>query len=107
MSLDASIVSHYRYGEVDIDVQTAEVRRNGHLVPMTRLEFHLLRYFVEHRGTALSRDELSRKVWGYRSMLITRTVDQHVSCLRRKIERNPKSPELILTVPGVGYKFVV
>jgi two-component system alkaline phosphatase synthesis response regulator PhoP len=103
---NASFVSRYSYEDLDIDVEAAEVKRNGRLVPTTRMEFQLLRYFVEHRGTALSRDELSREVWGYRSKLITRTVDQHVFCLRQKVERDPKNPQLILTIPGVGYKFV-
>jgi len=103
----ASFVNHYSYDELDIDVASTEVKRNGHLLRMTHLEFQLLRYFLEHRGTALSRDELSREVWGYRStLIITRTVDQHVWQLRQKIERDPKNPQLITTIPGVGYKFV-
>lgn len=106
MSSHASSMNGYSYEELYIDLASAEVRRNGRLVPTTRMEFQLLRYFVEHRGTALSRNELSREVWGYRDMLITRTVDQHVFCLRQKIERNPKNPQRILTIPGIGYKFV-
>jgi len=106
MSSLTSLVSRYRYGDLDIDIQSAEVRRGGRLVAMKRLEFHLLRYFVENHGATLSRAELSREVWGYRSMLKTRTIDQHVSLLRQKIERDPKNPQLILTISGVGYKFV-
>jgi len=68
-------------------------------------EFKLLRYFVEHRGAALSRDELLNEVWGYNAMPSTRTVDVHVAWLRQKIEDNPRHPQFILTVHGLGYKF--
>jgi two-component system alkaline phosphatase synthesis response regulator PhoP len=64
-----------------------------------------LRYLLEHRGTTLSRDLLLKEVWGYSAETFTRTVDVHVASLRQKIEENPKHPKLILTVPGLGYKF--
>ena len=69
-------------------------------------EFKLLKYFVEHRGAALSRDELLNEVWGYNAMPSTRTVDVHVAWLRQKVEDNPRHPQFILTVHGLGYKFV-
>jgi two-component system alkaline phosphatase synthesis response regulator PhoP len=69
-------------------------------------EFKLLKYFVEHRGAALSRDELLNEVWGYNAMPSTRTVDVHVAWLRQKVEENPRHPQFILTVHGLGYKFV-
>jgi DNA-binding response OmpR family regulator len=62
----ASSMNRYSYYELNIDVSSAEVKRNGRLVSMTRMEFQLLRYFVDHRGATLSRDELAREVWGYR-----------------------------------------
>ena len=102
----ASFVNHYSYDDLDIDVPSAEVKRNGHLVRMTRMEFQLLRYFLEHRGTALSRDQLSREVWGYGGSAITRTVDMHVAKLRQKIEDDPTNPQRILTIFGSGYTFV-
>ncbi len=70
-------------------------------------EFQLLRYFVEHPGATLSRDELLKQVWGYSTETFTRTVDVHVASLRQKLEKEPKHPEMILTVQGLGYKFVV
>jgi two-component system, OmpR family, alkaline phosphatase synthesis response regulator PhoP len=99
-------VNSYSYDELDIDVPSAEVKRNGHLVRMTRMEFQLLRYFLQHRGTVLSRVELSREVWGYSGAAITRTVDMHVARLRQKIENDPRNPQRILTIIGSGYKFV-
>src|SRR5499426_1566964 len=95
----------YRFGDVLIDFRRAEVTRGGQPVELSAREFKLLRHFIEHRGATLSRDELLSDVWGYDEMPLTRTVDVHVAGLRQKIENNPKSPEFILTVHGLGYKF--
>ena len=81
------------------------VTRNGNVVPLSAREFQLLRYFVEHRGTTLSRDVLLKEVWSYSTEAFTRTVDVHVASLRQKLEDDPKKPTLIVTVPGLGYKF--
>jgi len=75
-------------------------------VELSAREFKLLRYFIEHRGATLSRDALLSQVWGYDDMPLTRTVDVHVAGLRQKLETNPKLPEYIVTVHGLGYKFV-
>ena len=84
----------------------AEVIRNGTPLDLSAREFLLLKYFIEHREATLTRDELLNEVWGYHSMPSTRTVDVHVAWLRQKIEDNPKHPQYILTVHGMGYKFV-
>src|SRR5437773_8461704 len=91
----------FAFGPVRVDFRSAEVTREGEAVELSGLEFKLLRYFVEHRGALLSRDELLEKVWGYEAMPVTRTVDVHVASLRQKIG----APELIVTVHGLGYKF--
>jgi two-component system alkaline phosphatase synthesis response regulator PhoP len=96
----------YRFGDVSVDFRRAEVTRGGQRVELSAREFKLLRHFVEHRGATLSRDELLSDVWGYDEMPLTRTVDVHVAGLRQKVEANPKSPEFIVTVHGLGYKFV-
>jgi two-component system, OmpR family, alkaline phosphatase synthesis response regulator PhoP len=95
----------YQFGDVRVDFRRAEVERDGHSVELSAREFQLLRYFIEHRGAALSRDELLNEVWGYHSMPSTRTVDVHVAWLRQKVEPNPKRPQFILTVHGIGYRF--
>ena len=97
----------FRFGEISIDFRKAEVTRSGQPIELSAREFKLLRYFVEHRGAALSRDELLNEVWGYNAMPSTRTVDVHVAWLRQKIEDNPRHPQYIHTVHGLGYKFVV
>jgi len=96
----------YRFGDVAIDFRRMEVTRAGQRVDLSAREFKLLRHFVEHRGATLSRDALLAEVWGYDEMPLTRTVDVHVAGLRQKIEANPRVPEFIVTVHGLGYKFV-
>jgi two-component system alkaline phosphatase synthesis response regulator PhoP len=96
----------YRFGPIQVDFRKAEVTRGGAPVELSAREYQLLRYFIEHRGATISRDELLNHVWGYNAMPNTRTVDVHVAWLRQKIEPNPKHPQYILTAHGLGYKFV-
>jgi len=98
--------SRYRSDSLEVDFRRAEVKRGGTQVDLSAKEFQLLRYFIEHRGATLSRDELLNGVWGYDAMPSTRTVDVHVAWLRRKLETTPRRPQLILTIHGLGYKFV-
>jgi two-component system alkaline phosphatase synthesis response regulator PhoP len=97
--------ARYAFGDVVVDVRKAEVTRDGAAVDLSAKEFQLLRYFLEHRGATLSRDELLQEVWGYEHTPSTRTVDVHVAWLRQKFEANPRVPRIILTVHGLGYKF--
>jgi two-component system alkaline phosphatase synthesis response regulator PhoP len=92
-------------GDLRLDWKAAEVSRDGRPIELSALELRLLRFLVEHRGEVLSRERLLDEVWGYEANVYSRTVDVHVASLRQKIERNPKQPELILTVHGMGYKF--
>jgi two-component system, OmpR family, alkaline phosphatase synthesis response regulator PhoP len=96
----------FRFGDVAADFRRAEVTKSGQRVDLSAREFKLLRYFVEHHGATISRDELLNEVWGYNAMPSTRTVDVHIAWLRQKLETNPKYPEHLLTVHGLGYKFV-
>ena len=94
-----------QFGSIRVDIRGTQVTREGSPVYLSAREFQLLRYFAEHQGITLSRDEILREVWGYEAGTFTRTVDVHVAGLRQKLEKAPKKPELILTVPGIGYKF--
>jgi two-component system, OmpR family, alkaline phosphatase synthesis response regulator PhoP len=98
-------VSHLQFGSIHIDVRRAEISRDGEPVNLSAKEFQLLRYFVEHRGATLSREELLHEVWGYGIAPTTRTVDVHVAGLRQKLEVDPRNPQWILTAIGLGYKF--
>jgi two-component system alkaline phosphatase synthesis response regulator PhoP len=95
----------HEFGSIRVDVKRCEVTRNAQPVYLSAREFQLLRYFIERAGTTIPRKELLRAVWGYDEEALTRTVDTHVASIRQKIEDNPKHPELIVTVPGVGYRF--
>jgi two-component system alkaline phosphatase synthesis response regulator PhoP len=95
----------YQFGEVRIDFRRAEVTKDGAALDLSAREFQLLKYFIEHRGATLTREELLNEVWGYNAMPSTRTVDVHVAWLRQKIEPNPRHPQFVLTVHGMGYKF--
>lgn len=96
----------HEFGSIHVDVKRTEVTRNGKPVYLTAREFQLLRYFIERTGSTVPRKELLQAVWGYEADTLTRTVDTHVASLRQKLEENPKRPELIATVAGVGYKFM-
>lgn len=94
-----------QFGDVHVDFRKAEVSKAGQLLEVSAREFKLLKYFIEHRGATLTRDELLNEVWGYNAMPSTRTVDVHVAWLRQKLEANPRRPEFIHTIHGMGYKF--
>lgn len=95
----------YNFGSISIDFRRAEVRKDGLPVELSALEFKLLQHLIEHRGKMLSRDELLDEVWGYDATPTTRTVDVHVAWLRQKLEPNPRRPQYIITIHGLGYKF--
>jgi two-component system alkaline phosphatase synthesis response regulator PhoP len=105
-ALPANAPETYQFGAIMLDVRKARVTRADQVVNLTAREFYLLRYFAEHRGTTLTRDELLREVWGHRTGTFTRTVDMHVASLRQKLEISPKNPEMIITVQGIGYRFM-
>lgn len=96
----------YSFGVIHADFRRAEVTREGQRLELSAREFKLLRYLIEHRGATISRDELLNEVWGYNAMPSTRTVDVHIAWLRQKLEPNPHYPQFILTIHGLGYKFV-
>ena len=105
-STSATVSEIYRFSDVEVNVRSNEVRRNGEVVDLSSKEFALLSYFIAHPVETLSRDRLLDAVWGYENYPNTRTVDTHIVHLRQKLEPNPEEPRFILTVHGSGYKFV-
>ena len=91
-------------GELRLDTARHEVQVRGRAVDLTPREFDLLEHLARHAGRAVRRQELLAEVWGYNSEMTTRTLDVHVGRLRQKVEHNPREPQMIVTVPGVGYK---
>ena len=89
-----------------MDLPGAEVRRGGARVVLTAREFLLLRHLIENRGVVQSRDVLLKAVWNYDAALTTKTLDVHIAWLRQKLEEEPSRPKHIVTVRGLGYKFM-
>jgi two-component system alkaline phosphatase synthesis response regulator PhoP len=102
----SSGLTSYSFGPFTIDFRKMEIARKGKPINLSAREFKLLHYFIENRDIVLSREVILNDVWGYDAMPTTRTIDTHVTWLRQKLEENPKFPKYILTVHGIGYKFV-
>ena len=96
--------------DVSIDFRSYEARRTGTppgtRLEMTRREFQILRALASRAGEVVSREDLLSQVWGLEVFPTTRTVDNHIAGLRAKLERDPAEPRHLLTVRGVGYKWV-
>lgn len=95
----------FSFADLTVDFDSMEVRRAGKLIPLTAQEFRVLKYFIEHAGKVIARDELLNEVWGYQNYPTTRTVDNHILRLRQKLEPDPAVPRYFLTLHGAGYKF--
>ena len=89
-----------------IDFGQFKIIRKGKEIGLTSLEVDVLRYLIGHNGKVVSRDDLLDKIWGYEKYPTTRTIDNHILKLRKKIEIDPNHPRHILTVYGGGYRFV-
>lgn len=93
------------FGSVTVDARARTVFREGQDVPLTPKEMDLLLALIRRDGAVVSRLDLLKEVWGHRAAVVSRTVDTHISELRRKLEREPSAPEHILTVHKAGYRF--
>jgi two-component system alkaline phosphatase synthesis response regulator PhoP len=98
--------SFFKFGDLTIDIKLRLVHRGLKPLDLSSREFDLLCYFIAHRGEIVTRDQLLTDVWGYQSLPTTRTVDNFVAKLRRKIEPDPAEPSFILTIHGSGYRFM-
>lgn len=94
-----------RFGEVEADLRKRVLRRDGQEVRLTTHEAAVLSYLIDNKGRAVPREELLEKVWGYSPTMQTRTVDNQILKLRKKVEASPSDPRHILTIHGVGYRF--
>jgi DNA-binding response OmpR family regulator len=97
----------FAFGDVRLHLRARQAFKGGREVRLTRKEFDLLRYLIEHSGEVITRDRLLDEVWGYERFPTTRTVDTHILRLRQKFEDDPERPAHILTAHGQGYRFVV
>ncbi len=96
----------HRFGDLEINFKKYNARKKGRSLKLSPREYEILRFFIERQGEIITREELLKQIWGYDSYPDTRTVDAHIAKLRRKIENKPEDPKLIVTVHGIGYKFL-
>ncbi len=96
----------YRFGNLELDLKKNKATKNGFPLELSAREFEILNYLIQRQGETVTRDELLQRIWGYESSPNTRTVDIHIAKLRSKIENKPEEPELIITIHGIGYKFL-
>ncbi|HKI88232.1 MAG TPA: response regulator transcription factor, partial [Draconibacterium sp.] len=96
----------FTFGEIKLDFIKYQAFRNNKEISLSSKEYDILKYLIEHEGVAIHRHDLLNEVWGYKAMPTTRTVDNFILDLRKKLEVEPSNPKHILGVRGVGYKFV-
>ncbi len=96
----------YRLEDLEIDFTFFKIRRRGKESDLTSLEAEILKYFIAHKGEVVKRDVLLDKIWGYEKFPTTRTIDNHILKLRKKVEEDPSRPKYILSVYGEGYRFL-
>ncbi|HTP12479.1 MAG TPA: response regulator transcription factor [Bacteroidota bacterium] len=94
------------FGDVYVDFRKQEAKKGKSTIDMTAKEFELLKYFAQREGEVVSRSQLLDDVWGYEVTPTTRTVDNYILSLRKKIEANPSKPKHLITIHTAGYKFV-
>lgn len=99
-------IEEFSFGNVYISFKNKEVTKKGKPVELTAMEFDVMKYFIQREGEVIDRDTLLDDVWGYENFPSTRTVDNFILSLRKKIEDDHKNPKHILTKHGAGYKFV-
>jgi len=95
----------YRFGEFELDASSHRLSKKGKEIELTPKEFGLLELFVRRTGSAVTRDEILKRVWGYGVVVTSRSVDRCVNTLRGKIEEEPGNPRFIKTIREIGYRF--
>lgn len=103
---EKSVPSVYRFNDIEIDFIHFKVKRSRKEFDLTSLEVEILKYFVAHRGEVVTREALLDKIWGYESYPSTRTIDNHILKLRKKLEEDPAQAKYIFSVYGEGYRFM-
>jgi DNA-binding response OmpR family regulator len=102
----AAPLSEFHFGSVQVDLNKYELRKGEQVYTLTKMEVELLRYFWEHEGTVLPRQQILRDVWDQTADVTTRTIDNFVMRLRKYIEDDAANPQHLLSVRGTGYRFL-
>jgi len=101
-----SAVGTFDFGSVTINFKKQEATKNGETLKLSTREFEIMRFFCNCEGQVVSRDQLLNEVWGYDHFPTTRTIDNFIANLRKKLEDNPANPKHLITTFGIGYKFI-
>ena len=96
----------YRFGNVEVDFKKYEAKKEGEAIDLTALEFSILHLLIANNGEVVHRDRILNEVWGEDVYIEPRTIDKHISLLRKKVEDDPKDPRFIIGIRSIGYKFV-
>jgi DNA-binding response OmpR family regulator len=99
-------LTRYRFGDIEIDFEKFQATHNDEPFELSAKEFDILHLLIRYRGEVVTRDRLLEEIWGYESNPTTRTVDNHILKLRKKLEDDPANPKYILSIYGQGYKFI-
>ena len=99
-------IDKYNFGNIEVNFNNYEVRKSGKLIYLTALEFNLLHFLIDNKNQVIERDKILDEVWGDNVYVQARTVDKHISELRKKIEDDPPNPVFIIGVRSIGYKFI-
>jgi len=103
----AKDLATYSFAQIDLDFKKYEAKKKGKKLDLTPLEFQMLKLFIQRKGEVISRDDFLDKIWGEDNTYVSfRTVDSHIANIRKKIEDDPSNPKHIISVRGVGYKFI-
>jgi len=97
----------YSFGQINLDFKKYEATKEGKNLELTPIEFHLMKLMIQRKGEVLTRNDFLDGVWGEDNLAVSdRTVDSHIANIRKKVENDPAHPKHIISVRGVGYKFV-
>ena len=103
----AKDLATYSFGQIELDFKKYEAKKKGKKLDLTPLEFQMMKLFIQKKEQVLSRDYFLDKVWGEDNTFVSfRTVDSHIANIRKKIEDDPSNPKHIISIRGVGYKFI-
>lgn len=103
----ATDLNTYSFGQIELDFKKYEAKKKNKKLELTPLEFQMLKLFIQKKEQVLSRDDFLDKIWGEDNVSVSdRTVDSHIANIRKKIEDDPSNPKHILSIRGVGYKFI-
>lgn len=103
----AKDLATYNFAQVELDFKKYEAKKKGKKLDLTPLEFQMLKLFIQRKGEVISRDDFLDKIWGEDNTFVSfRTVDSHIANIRKKIEDDPSNPKHIISIRGVGYKFI-